>query len=303
MARITPQLNIQRQQLQQQLADQGIRAGSTAYNNAFLPLNQQTNDAYYGAVGVGDTEQMNLNQMAAQQAAAERLGSAAGLPGGARLGQRLYNQALGQQFQQNATQGQFYNAGQAQNLAQQQATFNASQAARNQWLQEQYANRNQPINEISSLLSGSQVSQPNFVNTAGSQIPTTDIAGITQQNFANQMGVYAQQNQNYNSLMGGLLGLGAGAIKASDKRLKENIEPLGTVLSAAEDKPRMGSVIADADADELPIYSYSYKGDPSSTRHVGPMAQDVERQDQRPRSCMTARAPSTSTPTASWATY
>ena len=278
MARITPQLNIQRQQLQQQLADQGIQAGSTAYNNAFLPLNQQTNDAYYGAVAAGDTEQMNLNQMAAQQAAFQNAGQQQGYQEA--LGSAgLYNQALGQQFQQNATQGQFYNAGQAQNLAQQQATFNASQAARNQWLQEQYANRNQPINEISSLLSGSQVSQPNFVNTPGAQIPTTDIAGITQQNFANQMGIYAQQNQNYNSLMGGLLGLGAGAIKASDKRLKENIQPLGTVLSAAEDKPRMGSVIADVDTDELPIYSYSYKGDPSSTRHIGPMAQDVERQD------------------------
>ena len=276
MARITPQLDIQRQQLQQQLADQGIRYGSDAYNNAFVPFNQQTNDAYYGAVAAGDTEQMNLNQMAAQQAAFQNAGQQQGYQEA--LGSAgLYNQALGQQFQQNATQGQFYNAGQAQNLAQQQAGFNASQAQRNQWLQEQYANRNQPINEITSLLSGSQVSQPNFVNTAGAQIPTTDIAGITQQNFANQMGVYAQQNQNYNSLMGGLLGLGAGAIKASDERLKENIQPLGTVLSAAEDKPRMGSVIADAD--ELPIYSYSYKGDPSSTRHIGPMAQDVERQD------------------------
>ena len=74
------------------------------------------------------------------------------------------------------------------------------------------------------------------------------------------MGIYNAQNQNYNSLMGGLLGLGAGAIK-SDRREKENIKPLGTVLSAAEDKPRMGSVIADVDADELPIYSYSYKND------------------------------------------
>ena len=217
--------------------------------------------------------------MVAQQAAFQNAGQQQGYQEA--LGSAgLYNQAMGQQFQQNATQGQFYNAGQAQNLAQQQAAFNASQAARNQYLQEQYANRNQPINEISSLLSGSQVSQPNFINSAGSQIPTTDIAGITQQNFANQMGIYNAQNQNYNSLMGGLLGLGAGAIKASDERLKENIKPLGTVLChGGRGRPRMGSVIADADADELPIYSYSYKGDPSSTRHVGPMAQDVERQD------------------------
>ena len=279
LARVTPQLDIQRQQLQQQLADQGIRYGSTAYNNAFLPFNQQTNDAYYGAVAAGDTEQMNLNQMAAQQAAFQNAGQQQGYQEA--LGSAgLYNQAMGQQFQQNATQGQFYNAGQAQNLAQQQSAFNASQAARNQYLQEQYANRNQPINEITSLLSGSQVSQPNFVNTPGAQIPTTDIAGITQQNFANQMGIYNAQNQNYNSLMGGVLGLGAAAIKASDERIKENIEPLGTVRSAKKDAgPGMARIFADVDADELPIYSYSYKGDPSSTRHVGPMAQDVEKND------------------------
>ena len=45
MARINPQLDIQKQQLQQQLADQGIRYGSAAYNNAFIPYNQQANDA------------------------------------------------------------------------------------------------------------------------------------------------------------------------------------------------------------------------------------------------------------------
>ena len=28
---------------------------------------------------------------------------------------------------------------------------------------------------------------------------------------------------------------------------------------------------------QLPIYQYSYKDDPSSTMHVGPMAQDVEK--------------------------
>jgi hypothetical protein len=36
---------------------------------------------------------------------------------------------------------------------------------------------------------------------------------------------------------------------------------------------------ADVDHDEkkLPIYSYAYKDDPTSTRHIGPMAQDVEK--------------------------
>jgi len=47
---------------------------------------------------------------------------------------------------------------------------------------------------------------------------------------------------------------------------------------------RMGTVFA-ADAEgerkQLPIYEYAYKDDPMSTRHIGPMAQDVERVDKR----------------------
>lgn len=200
------------------------------------------------------------------------------------------NQAQQQQYNQNSALAAFYNQGNAQNLAQAQDTFNAQQSARNQWLQEQYAQRNQPINEITSLLSGSQVSQPNFLTTAGSQIPTTDIAGLINNSFNQQMGVYQQQNQQYNSLVGGLLGLGAGALKASDERVKKNIVKIGSVLSMDPDHDD-DSASRDPDRDEtmghtfgaraaLPIYEYSYRGDPASIRHIGPMAQDVEAIDE-----------------------
>jgi len=129
-------------------------------------------------------------------------------------------------------------------------------------MQEQYAQRNQPINEITSLLSGSQVQQPNFVNTPGSQIATTDVASLVNQNFNQQLANYQQQNANYNSLVGGILGLGAGAVKLSDEEEKENIKRIGTVLG---------------DEHELPVYSYTYKGDPTHTPQTGPMAQDVEK--------------------------
>jgi hypothetical protein len=33
--------------------------------------------------------------------------------------------------------------------------------------------------------------------------------------------------------------------------------------------------------EELPVYEYSYKHDPQKQRHVGPMAQDVEKIDKR----------------------
>jgi hypothetical protein len=282
MARMNPQLQIQQQQLQQQLADQGIRYGSDAYNNAMLQNSQQANDARWGAIQQAGAEQQRMvgeaQQLASFQNAAQQQGYEQALGAGG-----FANQAQAQQFQQNASLGAFQNAGLAQQLQQQQGAFNAAQAQRNQYMQEQYAQRNQPINEITSLLSGSQVQQPNFINTPGAQIPTTDIAGLVNQNFNQQLGIYQQQNQNYNSLIGGILGLGAGALKGgyvSDERAKENIDRIGTVLATNVDDAPPGKILSDDERTELPIYRYSYKGDPAEVRHIGPMAQDVEKIDR-----------------------
>jgi hypothetical protein len=272
MARMNPQLQIQQQALQQQLADQGIRYGSQAYNDAMFTNAQQQNDARWGAISQAGQEQQRMDQEAAQQAAFQNAAQQQGYQ--QQLGMGTFaNEAQAQQYSQNAARATFGNAGLLQQQQQQQAAFNAAQAARNQYMQEQYAQRNQPINEITSLMSGSQVQQPNFINTPGAQIPTTDIAGLINQNFNQQQQNYTQQMSQYNALMGGVLGLGAGALKASDERVKDNVVRLGTVFATDVDHdetPRR----------ELPIFEYSYKADPTGTRHVGPMAQDVEKLDR-----------------------
>jgi hypothetical protein len=264
-ARMNPQLQIEQQRVQQQLADQGIRPGSQAYSDAMLSYSRQANDARYGAIAQGGQEQQRLDSMAAQRAAFQNAAQEQGYQQDLGAG-TFFNQAQGQLFQQNAAQAAFANAGLAQQQSQASAGFNAAEAARNQWLQEQYANRNQPLNEISALMSGSQVTQPNFVNSPSTQIPTTDVAGLINNNFNQQMGVYQQQNNNYNSTIGGILGLGAGALKLSDEREKKDIDRIATVFAANTDGARK----------KLPVYAYSYKDDPASIRHIGPMAQDVE---------------------------
>jgi endosialidase-like protein len=273
MQRMNPQLQVEQQRVQQQLADQGIRYGSQAYSDAMRNYSQQANDARWGAIQQGGAEQQRMNQMSAQLAAFQNAAQQQGFEQQQGRG-AFANQAQQQQYTQNAALAAFGNTGLAQQLAQQQSAFNASQAGRNQWLQEQFALRNQPINEISALMAGSQVSMPNFLNTQGSQIPTTDIAGLMNQNFNQQMGLYTQQSNQANQLMGGLLGLGAGALKLSDKREKEDIKRIGTIFS-----PGVADVDHDEPKKELPIYQYSYKQDPASTTHVGPMAQDVEKMD------------------------
>jgi len=265
MQRMNPQLSRERGNIEQRLADQGIRYGSQAYSSAMDDYNRQANDARFAAVGAAGDEQARMMQMAQQRAAFE-------------------NQAQSQGFQQAATRGEFQNAGLAQQLQQKQSGFNAQNMARNQYMNEQYAARNQPINEISSLLSGSQINNPNFVNTPNNQIPTTDVAGLINTRFNQDMDIYKQESQNYNQLMGGILGMAGGMMKMgmSDRREKEDIVRVGTVFATDVDQnePKLKAVDGDDSKKELPIYEYAFKRDPDKTRHIGPMAQDVEKIDK-----------------------
>lgn len=77
------------------------------------------------------------------------------------------------------------------------------------------AERNQPINEITALMSGSQVSNPAFQNTPSPGVAPTDIIGAQQQSLnQNNVGFNAAMQRN-NALMSGLFGLGGAGIKAA----------------------------------------------------------------------------------------
>lgn len=137
-------------------------------------------------------------------------------------------------------------------------------SGRGQAVQEALAERNQPINEITALLSGSQVSQPNFVNTPQTQVAGTDYQGAVyaSHNAAMQNAQMKQQSQN--ALMGGLFGLagslgGMGIYKYSDRRLKRDIKEVGKLENGQT------------------VYSYRYvDGGPIE---IGLMADEV-REDQ-----------------------
>ena len=86
---------------------------------------------------------------------------------------------------------------------------------RAQAVQEALTERNQPINETTALMSGAQVSMPQFVGTNPAQMANTDVAGIHQQDFANRMGIYNQQQGRRDQLMGGLFGLAGSGVRAA----------------------------------------------------------------------------------------
>lgn len=138
--------------------------------------------------------------------------------------------------------------------------YEAQDTARNKFLLDSYntgmntamATRNQPINEITALMSGSQVSNPNFTTATGvSGIPTTDNAALIS-NYDNQlMNQWAQGQAAAGSAIGALGGL----FSLSDERAKEDKEKI------AETKDGMG------------IYKFRYKGSPKT--EIGLMAQQV----------------------------
>lgn len=128
---------------------------------------------------------------------------------------------------------------------------------RGQSVQELLTARNQPINEITALLSGSQVQTPNFTNTPQTPVSGVDYAGLVQSNYANEMA-------GHNAFLGGLAGLGGAAMgagakmwAASDRRLKQDIKRVGT-----------------HDETGVPIYTYRYKG--GDVTMMGVMADELE---------------------------
>lgn len=146
--RLDPRFAQEDEALRTRLSNQGIKAGSTAYDREMGNLAQSKNDAY--------------NQ--------------------------LYLQGRGQAAQETLTED------------------------------------NQRINQISALLGGGQVSQPNFLTGfQQTNIPITDNAAVIN-SYDQAKAEQARQNAaGFGSILGGLGGL----FSLSDERAKEDIKKVG----------------------------------------------------------------------------
>ena len=100
-------------------------------------------------------------------------------------------------------QGQF---GENRNDAYNQLLLNGRQQAVAEQLQE----RNQPLNEITALLNGQQLTNPAFINTPQTQVANTDYSGLVQSQ-------YKAQSDQHNAMLGGLFSLGSAAIGAAGR--------------------------------------------------------------------------------------
>jgi hypothetical protein len=261
--RLQPQIQQSEERLQAQLANQGIVAGTEAYNRAMALQGQKTNDLLTQAQLAGQNVQQNLFGQALQG------GSFANQ---AMLGQNQAqlgnvaqsNQALQQNYANQLAANQQNNAAMQQMFANQQQGAGLSNQAQQQAYNQALTQYNMPLNTLSALRTGAQVQNPSFVNSA--QQATTsgaDILGAAQMGYNAQMGDFNQKQaaqQNFNQ---GLMGLGGAGIMAfSDIRMKENIKQICWMPNG------------------LPVYTYEYKPEfkdiAGHGKFVGVMAQEVE---------------------------
>jgi hypothetical protein len=253
MARLEPQIAKNRVSTETQLVNQGLRPGSEAYNNAINLLGQQENDQRTQAVLQGLGLDMSANAQGYNQALSSgQFGNLAqaqnfgqGLAGQSltnqakaqnfgqgNIEQQIYNQAQGQNFGQGVTSqnltnqaaGQNYtqnynttafnNAAQQQQFAQntQKAAF--ENQARQQALAEAIQQRQMPLNEISALMSGSQIQNPVFQPFTGATVAAAPIAQTMQNAYAGQMNAYNQEMASQNAQTGGLFSLAGSALTA-----------------------------------------------------------------------------------------
>lgn len=262
-SRLNPQIDRQRQALETSLVNRGIRPGSAAYSAEMDTFNQGLNDQRTSVLLSAGQEQNRLQQLDlnsgnfANNAQAQNFGQMFNRAQfGNQAQQQLYNQQIGNNAFANQASQQMYqngfNATQANNALDQQAFANQNLTRQNA-LNEQLLQRQLPLNEILALSGQSQLQQPSFVNSPQTQVGGVDVAGITANN-------YAQQMQNYNAnqgVLGGLFSAGANLLPGllSDRRAKTDIVRIGQTDTG------------------VPIYRFKYKS--GGPVQIGYMAQDL----------------------------
>ena len=274
MERINPQLARERGNIEQRLADQGIRYGSQAYASAMDDYNRQATDTRFGAIGQAGQEQQRMMDMAAQRAGFQNAAQ-----------QQQYDQADGaRQFRQSGDRrsriaaercaGRFWQcrAGAAAGAGAER--FQRAER-RPQSIHAGTVRAAQSADQRDYLVDvgGLQVQSPNWLNQPGSQIATTDVGGLINQNFAAAACRTTRKPTRTGRAQWAGCSVSAASSAAhaimSDERTKQNIDRIGTVFAYNEDAERK----------KLPIYEWEYKHDPGK-RRVGPMAQDVEKIDR-----------------------
>jgi hypothetical protein len=110
------------------------------------------------------------------------------------VGSQGYNNAIDES---NRARNDMYLAADTQAGNEMARMYGLEAAQRNSDINEIMQQRNQPLNELSAMMSGAQIQGPQFVNTPGAQVAPADIMGATygSANIANQNRQAGMQNK------------------------------------------------------------------------------------------------------------
>lgn len=183
-------------------------------------------------------------------------------------GSEAWNQALGDM---NRAKTDARLAIDSAALGQAAQMYGLEESGRNSRINEIAMLRSQPLNELAAMLTGSQVQNPQFVNTPVTGVANTDVAGPIYANYQGALNNYNQRQASGNGFMSGLFNLGgslgAGFLGSeagsaalaglfSDRRLKKNVSKIGELSNG------------------LNLYEYEYIW--GGGRKVGVMADEVK---------------------------
>jgi hypothetical protein len=236
-SRLDPQWQQNQQDFASRMAAQGISENSDAYRRAFDNGARAKNDAYnqanYSAIQAGGAEQSRIFGL------------------GLRARQQGQNEV--------DTQGTFANNAQGQKFTQGLDNANLGNSARRQEIEQAAYLRNQPLNEIATLLgTGPGVAKPDFSPVSQVGVAAPDYAGGVQSQYNQRMAQYNAQQQARSQALGqifGTVGSVGSMVAMSDRRFKENIKRIGALVNG------------------LATYAFNYIGD--KAQQFGVMAQEV----------------------------
>lgn len=200
-SRLDPQWAQQENDLKQQLSDQGVVAGSDAYNKAMDQFGRSKTDAYSTASNNAIHEGQALEgQMFGENSSNAQLG----------------NSANNQAFQQLLARAGFTNSAQGQDFSQQLQQGQFGNSARQQALAEMLQSRMAPINEVNALETGAQTMAPQFGNGQSSVTPAgaPNVGQLANDQYQGQLNAYNAQTGQSNATMGTVGSIAGAALMA-----------------------------------------------------------------------------------------
>lgn len=261
MSRMNEDLERDRSALEQRLANQGIVAGSEAYDNAMALHGRNVNDARTQAILAGGQEQSRMYGLEADQFGRNLAAQGQEFNQGMAGRQQGFSETsiVNDVYNRNRRdQGNFYNNALASALAQKVQAGNFDNTNRQNALSENMMMRNLPLSEFNALRSGVNVQTPSFTPFYQMGVAPSDITGNIytsyQQQVNNANAAQAAQNEFAGNLRQAGMGIG---MMASDIRVKQDIEWVGQTVGGYN------------------LYQFAYRDNPDQ-KHVGVMAQEVE---------------------------